>query len=125
MATNETQSERMDRLLREWASWLRNGKQTGGGWPTKNILHESWLPPAPGSRVDTRTVAVSSDARERAMHAAIGELSVRQANTVVLVYLMRTSVADAALQLACGEGTVRGRIMDAKRKLAALDARCH
>ena len=43
---------RLERRLVEWGQWATSG-QRGSGYPTKSVLHESWLPPDP-DRKSTR-----------------------------------------------------------------------
>ena len=111
------------RLL-AWAAWLTGGG-SGVGYPTKSVLHSSWLPPAPGSVPAMRTSAAGSTTRERELHAVIRQaLSVRLQNTLVVVYLMRASAGEQATLLECEASTVRARVREAKRLIGmALAAR--
>jgi DNA-directed RNA polymerase specialized sigma24 family protein len=81
-----------------------------------NVLHKSWLPPAPG-RAPSMRVASGSDVLHRLLHARIALLSLRLQNTLVLVYVMRLPAAEQANRLGCAEATVRGRVLEAKRLL--------
>lgn len=79
--------------LQAWAAWLTGGG-SGVGYPTKSVLHSSWLPPTAG--LTPTMVAGTGDGgrRERALHHVISTaLSVRLQNTLVVVYVMRASVA--------------------------------
>lgn len=110
------------RLL-AWAAWLTGGK-TNAGYPTKNVLHSSWLPPAPGGTPTMVSVPASAGAQERALHAIISQaLSVRLQNTLVVVYLMRAKPSEQTVLLDCQPSTVRARVVEAKRLIAmALQA---
>lgn len=105
----------MEVRLQAWASWLRAGRQ-GEGYPTKSVLHQSWMPPAPGMQPGMR-MSTGSDHQERALHRAIQALSVRLQNTLVVVYLMRASVDEQVMRLDCQPSTVRARVAEAKRVL--------
>lgn len=112
----------MERRLLAWGAWLAMGGKSGDGFPRTSVLHENWMPPAPGSSPTMK--AGRGDAAQRRLHGCIGLLSVRLANTLVVVYVQRLSGAQAAERLACGEATVRARVRDAKLKLRAqLEAR--
>jgi DNA-directed RNA polymerase specialized sigma24 family protein len=105
------------RLL-AWAAWLTGGGG-GCGYPTKSVLHSSWLPPAPGSIPAMRTSSARSSAPERELHAIIRQtLSVRLQNTLAVVYLMRASASEQAVLLECQPSTVRARLGEAKRLIA-------
>jgi DNA-directed RNA polymerase specialized sigma24 family protein len=108
-------NDAMERRLREWGSWLANGTRTGG-FPTKNVLHESWMPPAPGSR-PTLAVGGRDDGSERELHGLIGQLSIRAANTLIVVYVLKLRAAEQAIRLECRESTIRARVLQAKRRL--------
>lgn len=110
------------RLL-AWAAWLTGGGN-GAGYPTKSVLHSSWLPPAPGATPTMRTAPAGSTAQERELHAVIRQaLSVRLQNTLVVVYLMRASASEQATLLECEASTVRARVREAKRLIGlALNA---
>ena len=104
-----------------WAAWLTSGGSGGEGYPTKSVLHSSWLPPTPGK---TPTMASSTGRRERALHQMISaELSVRLQNTLVAVYVMRASPAEQVVLLECQASTVRARVSEAKALLARALAR--
>lgn len=108
-------TERLERLLVAWGQWIGSGGR-GDGFPKKNVLHESWLPPARGS-VPMMAVGVAGRQAELALHEAIDRLSVRLKNTLVVVYVLKLSAAEQALRLECAEATVRERVRDAKRRL--------
>ena len=105
------------RLL-AWAAWLTGGG-SGAGYPTKSVLHSSWLPPAPGSTPTMKTTPAGSTAPQRELHAIISQaLSVRLQNTLAVVYLMRASAEEQAALLECQPSTVRARVGEAKRLIA-------
>lgn len=109
--------EAIDARLQEWAAWLRGGR-SGDGYPTTSVLHESWLPPAPGRAPTMRTSAPrAGDARHKATHAAIATLSVRLANTVVVHYCLRLPAARQAELLECAVSTVYMRLVEARRRI--------
>ena len=100
--------------LQAWATWLTGGG-SGAGFPTKSVLHSSWLPPTPGMTPTMATSAGDGGRRERALHQVISTaLSVRLQNTLVVVYVMRASPAEQAVLLDCQEATVRARVREAK-----------
>lgn len=101
------------RLL-AWAAWLTGGS-SAAGYPTKNVLHESWLPPTPGQTPTMRTDGGGGSLQERDLHRIIGSaLSVRLQNTLVVVYLMRAKPDEQVMRLDCQPSTVRARIGEAK-----------
>lgn len=100
--------------LQAWATWLTGGG-SGAGFPTKSVLHSSWLPPTPGQTPTMATSSGDGGRREKALHHIISTaLSVRLQNTLVVVYVMRASPAEQALRLECQESTVRARVREAK-----------
>jgi DNA-directed RNA polymerase specialized sigma24 family protein len=104
--------------LQAWANWLTAGG-SGEGYPTKSVLHSSWLPPAPGMTATMRTSVGDGGRRERALHQAISQvLSVRLQNTLVVVYVMPASAAEQATLLDCQASTVRARVREAKALIA-------
>lgn len=118
MGDEESTLDAVERRLLEWSAWLKGGK-TGGGYPVTNVLHESWLPPAPG-QMPTMQHGGHSTARERELHGLVKLLSVRLQNTLVVVYLMRASPAEQAERLGCQPVTVRSRVGESKRELWRL-----
>jgi len=101
------------RLL-AWAAWLTGGG-SAAGYPTKSVLHESWLPPTPGQTPTMRTDGGGSSRQERELHRIINSaLSVRLQNTLVVVYLMRAKPDEQVMRLDCQPSTVRARISEAK-----------
>lgn len=113
-----TTSDSMEWALQAWAAWL-NGSGNGAGFPTKSVLHESWLPPQPGMTPSMQTGGRSYRS-ERLLHKCIQCLSVRQQNTLAVVYVRRMPVAEQVTLLECGASTVRVRVMQAKRALSAM-----
>lgn len=107
----------LEARLQEWAHWLAGG--FSAGYPVTNVLHESWMPPAPG-QLPTLHTGGSSTRRERAMHEAIRALSMRLQNTLVVAYVYRLAASEQALRLGCAESTVRARVVEAKRRLALM-----
>jgi DNA-directed RNA polymerase specialized sigma24 family protein len=101
--------------LQRWAVMLTVGD--GSGYPVTSVLHENWQPPAPG-QTPTLKVGASSDARQT--HRAIATLSQRLANTLVVHYVMRLSLAEQAERLGCAPSTVTARIDAAHARLAAI-----
>lgn len=112
----DTLLDRMERHLLAWGVWVQGGKR-GDGYPTKSVLHQSWLPPTPGM-VPTMRVSATSDRAERALHAAIQQMSVRMQNTLVVVYVMRAGPVEREELLQCNAVTIRSRLGEAKRRLA-------
>ena len=100
--------------LQAWAAWLTGGG-SGAGYPTKSVLHESWLPPTPGQTPSMRTDGGGSTRQERELHAIIASaLSVRLQNTLVVVYVMRAKPDEQVMRLDCQQSTVRARVSEAK-----------
>lgn len=110
--------------LQAWAAWLTGGA-AGLGYPTKSVLHHSWMPPAPGQAPTMRTAAGDGGAAlARSLHRDILSLSLRLQNTLVVVYLMRAKPAEQVRLLECQASTVRARLTEARRLLAGMaDAR--
>lgn len=111
----DQQHEALEAALRDWGAWLRGGS-SGAGFPTVNVLHRSWMPPAPGSRPSMRVSARVAPS-VMAMHARVRELPVRLSNTLVVVYVHVLSPAEQAERLQCAESTVRARVLEAKALL--------
>ena len=113
----------MQGRLVAWAAWLTSGG-SGEGYPTKSVLHSSWLPPTPGQTPTMVSSTGTTGRRERALHQMISaELSVRLQNTLVVVYVMRASPAEQVVLLECLASTVRARVSEAKALLARALAR--
>jgi DNA-directed RNA polymerase specialized sigma24 family protein len=102
----------IERRLVLWAQWLTTGD--GSGYPGMSVLHPNWTPPGQGV-MPTLKVAAPSDARET--HRAVGRLSMRLANTLVVHYVMRLPIPDQAARLQCAEKTVYDRVEQAHRLL--------
>lgn len=113
------QIDHLQRRLQAWAAWLTS-EGSGVGYPTKSVLHSSWMPPAPGQTPSMMTSGGGSDRAERAMHAAILSLSTRLQDTLVVVYVMRAAADEQARQLACQPATVRARVAEARRLLGLM-----
>ena len=82
-----------------------------------SVIHPEWQPPSPGTTPSMK-VASASDARQT--HRAIARLSQRQANTLVVHYVLKLSLANQAQRLGCAESTVTARIAHAHARLAGL-----
>ena len=104
----------LQQRLQAWAAWLTGGG-SGSGYPTKSVLHSSWLPPTPGTTPTMKANTGGAGQRERELHRIIGSLSVRLQNTLVVVYVMRASAAEQVVLLDCQASTVRARVAEAKR----------
>lgn len=105
----------IERRLLDWGAWLARGRMSAEGYPTKSVLHQSWLPPTAGTTPTMHGGA--GDRQERAMHRLIGGLSVRLSNTLVVSYVLRLKGEERALRLQCQESTARARVAEAKRLL--------
>lgn len=105
---------KVEAALQRWAQAVTVGN--GDGFPAVNVLDKSWSPPAPG-RTPTMKASPASDARRT--HRAIGTLSLRLRNTVVVYYCLKLAVAEQALRLECEPRTVHARVEEAHRQLAA------
>lgn len=101
--------------LQRWAEAVKVGD--GSGYARVNTLHPNWSPPSKGVRA-TMKVAASSDVAQT--HRALGRLSVRLRNTVVVHYVMGGSLAEQAVRLDCAESTVVQRVELAHRHLLKL-----
>lgn len=112
--TDQIVDDVIERRLQAWGAWLAEGG-CGDGYPSKSVLHESWLPPAAGSVPSIKVGR--GDAAERAVHAAVRLMSVRMANTLVVTYVYRQAGQARALRLECQESTARARVQQAKRLL--------
>lgn len=110
-------ADQMESRLREWAGWLTAGG-CGDGYAAVNVLSQDWSPPTPGMRPSLKVGR--SDRRERAVHAAVVQLSTTLQATLVVHYCKRLTVADQAKLLQCGLSTVNTRVREAKVKIAAL-----
>lgn len=109
--------ERVEARLQRWAQAVTVGD--GSGYAAVNPLHPNWSPPTAGVRPGMKVAAVrSSDVAET--HRAIGRLSVRLANTVVVHYCYRLTLAEQAERLECSLSTVGQRVEEAHRQLLGL-----
>jgi DNA-directed RNA polymerase specialized sigma24 family protein len=102
------------RLLR-WAEWVTVGD--GSGYATVSVLHEQWSPPTPGRRPSIKVSPGSAQVRDT--HQAIGRLTARQRDTVVVHYVKRGGIAHQAAVLGCSEATLHARIATIHRCLMA------
>lgn len=103
--------------LQAWAAWLTSSG-SGAGFPTKSVLHESWLPPTPGQTPTMTTSTGGAGRQERALHMLIKGFSMRLQNTLVVVYVMRAKPSEQARLLECQESTVRARLAEARQLIA-------
>jgi DNA-directed RNA polymerase specialized sigma24 family protein len=104
--------DRIEMRLVRWAEYVTVGD--GSGYPSKSVLHDSWMPPTPGTTT-TLKVAAPTDARQT--HRAIGFLSRRLANTVVMHYVLKPAIDEQAERLGCAIPTVYTRVEQAHRQL--------
>lgn len=112
--------ESVDRRLVEWAAWFNAGGCTvDGGWPVKNILHPSWLPPS-GGAAPALPAGRRADTREREVHRSIAQLSDKLIAALVVHYCKRWSIALQAEALGCSEVAAAGRIGRAHELLAPM-----
>lgn len=102
------------RLLR-WAEAVTIGDASG--YASVCTLHESWSPPQAGQR-PTLKVGVASDVRET--HRAIGQLSLRLRNAVVVHYVIKGPVSRQAELMECAPDTVRDRVARAHQALLGI-----
>lgn len=110
----------VEKVLRDWGAWLRGGSE-GAGWPSVNVLHRSWMPPAPGMRPGMK-VGRRAEASVAAVHERVREMPLRLRNTLVVVYVQVLSPSEQAERLQCSESTVRSRVQEAKRLLVRVEA---
>ncbi len=104
-------------MLRIWASMARGG--VGDGYPAMSVLHPNWSPPPPGQTPTMRTGG--QPAMVKRVHEAIGQLSLRSRNTVVVVYASGALPAvEQAERLGCQVKTLEKRVDAIHRELAAL-----
>lgn len=106
---------RIEERLVRWAAGVTVGD--GNGFPAMSVIHPEWQPPSPGT---TPTMKVSSASDVRATHAAIGRLSMRLRNTIVVHYCYGGPMDEQAARLDCEVVTVHARIDQAHRELSAL-----
>src|SRR5688500_13054004 len=105
----------IEQRLIAWASWLTTGD--GSGYPTMSVLHPEWSPPSPGI---TPTLKVAAPSTARETHRAIGQLSMRLRNTLLVHYALNLSIESQADRLQCNRSTVHARIEQAHRRLRSL-----
>ena len=114
----DTGQDAVHQRLLSWAQWVSTGG-TAVGYPMKSVLHESWLPPAPGS-APTMRVSMGSDKRERETHRAIAQLCIRLRNTVVAHYCHKVPLAEQATRLDCQPTTVEARVREARTAIGVV-----
>lgn len=109
--------QEIEDMLRIWATMAR--AQWGAGYPTMSVLHPNWSPPAPGQTPTMKTGG--RPAMVARVHQAIGQLSLRSRNTVVVVYASGVLPAvEQAERLGCQVKTLEKRVEAIHRELAAL-----
>ena len=102
------------RLLR-WAEAVTIGDASG--YASVCTLHESWSPTVAGQR-PTLKVGVASDVGET--HRAIGRLSLRLRNAIVVHYCIKGPLARQAELMECAPDTVRQRVARAHHALLGI-----
>ena len=102
------------RLLR-WAEAVTIGDASG--YASVCTLHESWSPPVAGQR-PTLKVGVASDVGQT--HRAIGRLSLRLRNAVVVRYCYGGTIAEQAARMECEPNTVHDRVERAHQALLGI-----
>jgi DNA-directed RNA polymerase specialized sigma24 family protein len=107
----------VEQRLMRWADVVTSGAD-GSGFPAMSVLHEDWSPPSPGKTPTMKTVTGSRDVK--ATHAAIGLLSMRMRNTLVVHYCLRLGADEQAHRLECSIATVYSRLAMAHKHLARL-----
>lgn len=115
MATDD----RLRQRLGEWGAWFNTGGGSAAGFPRKNILHPTWMPPS-GGRLPEMMIAVGSSAREQQVHQAVSMLSDKLIVAIVGKYARRMTSAHMALELCCTSSAVDGRIARAHDQLRAV-----
>ena len=103
-----------DRLLR-WAEWRKVGD--GSGYPVKSVLHGDWSPPSGGIMPGMKVVP-ASDVKQTGR--LVARLSESLQATLVLHYVRRLPVQQAAAELKCQPDTVHARIEQAHREMSQL-----
>jgi DNA-directed RNA polymerase specialized sigma24 family protein len=107
--------EQIHARLLAWAQYVTVGD--GSGFPTMSVLHPHWQPPSPGT---TPSMKVSAPSGARQTHRAIARLSRRQANTLVVHYVLKLPIELQADRLQCAVPTVYARVEAAQRELRAV-----
>lgn len=105
----------IEERLHRWAQAVTVGN--GSGYPVMSVLHEDWMPPSPGV---TPTLKSSPHTDVWATHKAVGRLSLKARNAVVVHYCLRLQPAVAADRLECAVDTLHARIETAHRELLVL-----
>lgn len=105
----------MDLRLRRWADWVLNG--SSDGFPSISVLHKEWLPAVAGAAPTLRISGVSDVAQT---HVAIGQLSVRLRDTIVVHYVEGGPVQRQADRLGCAVRTLHTRVERAQAELRAV-----
>lgn len=105
----------MDALLVAWAQWLMVGD--GSGYPKRNVLHPEWSPPTSGM---TPTMSSAPSSVGPSTHAAIGQMSLRMRNTLVVHYVKGGPVVAQCVELGCSVSVLRTRIDTAHQHLRAI-----
>ena len=106
---------RIEARLIRWAQACTVGD--GAGFPSMSTLHPNWGRPPTGTRPAPKSVPVGSDVMQT--HEAIGSLSRRERNAIVVHYVMRGTVEEQCARLECAVSTLYARIDSAHRGIAA------
>lgn len=115
-----TRDARIEQRLSEWGAWFSAGGCGGDGFPGKNILHPSWLPPVGGTPHTLTAVHASSDRRERETHDAIGALSDKLIVVIVGRYSKRMTAAQQAIALRVSSSAIEARLDRARQRLVSM-----
>lgn len=107
---------KIEARLKRWAEWITVGD--GSGYPSTNTLHSAWSPARSSGARPAMKVASASDAWET--HAAIGRLSLRLRNTLVVHYAMRLPSEEQLARLECSADALGERIRVAHRQLSTM-----
>lgn len=111
--------DQVHQRLLAWAWWRKSARQ-GDGFPTVNILHPSWMPPAGGRRPGMRVSPATDDRQHREIERAVSLLSRRLRETVQEHYLQGGDAAAQARRLQCAESTRRSRLQEARRWIGEI-----
>lgn len=97
---------RVEELLHRWAAAVTVGD--GSGYASVNVLHPNWTPPSPGQSATLKAAPITSDVLR--VHAAVGRLSLKQRNAVVMHYVLRPALSEQCERLGCELRTLYARI---------------
>lgn len=105
----------IEERLQRWAAAVTVGD--GSGYSATNVLHPNWTPPSPGLTPTLKAAPANADVRR--MHQAVGRLSLKQRNAVVMHYVVRPPLAEQCERLGCELRTLYARIEAAHAELRA------